>query len=213
MQSREKCLGLYLMSAFYMLVSTPAFAGVLMENPNAEEVYFLQQEYAHTAPDLSALAQTYTNVKIADEFHKPSLVNQVVAQLRQQEASVQGVTMITVDLNAEFSPYDAEYGEYDFDINDGTYIPYQAFDGLIQIDLLNGTDAQSWSLKPDLAQAVLDKSGGTRQVTLALKLQLENSPPGVEGQPLVLNARILSYDVLAQTSGMRLGHVDVNSGN
>lgn len=214
MKQHHKFLGRHLVSALGLLLGAPAIAGTPLINPNGDEIYFLQQEYSQTTPVLNSLAQADDSVINADEFQKQHALNQVVGQLKQQEASVKGVTTITVDLNTTFTPYDSDYGEYDFNISDGTYIPYTAFQETyqpkaVQIDLINGTDAQSWSLKPDLAQSVLDKTGGTREVILALKLQLESSPPGVQGQPLVLNAKVLSYDVLTQTGGIRIGHVDV----
>ena len=182
-----------------------------LDNPDAETIYFLQQEYSNTIPDLNALAQTDPNVQNADEFHKTEVANQVASELKQREAVTHGVKIITVNLDSQFDPYDSDYQEYDFDISDGTYISYTAFNQQVQVDLTNGTEAQTWSLKPDLAEKVLNKTQGTRSVTLALTLEMEASPPSVDGQPLVLNAKILSYDVLTQFDNFRLGHVNVSS--
>jgi hypothetical protein len=201
-------------SAAFLLTSghfSRASDAVQLDNPDAEAVYLLQREYSNTPPDLNALAQTDPNVQNADEFHKTEIADQVASELKQREAVIQGIKIITVNLDSQFDPYDSDYQEYDFDISDGTYISYTAFNQQVQIDLTNGTDAQTWSLKPDLAQKVLNKTQGTRSVTLALTLELEASPPGVDGQPLVLNAKILSYDVLTQFDNFRLGHVDVTS--
>jgi hypothetical protein len=196
---------------FSLYLSAAAYADALLINPDDVTIFLLQQKFSNSNPDLVALSQGDPAVKAADEFHQQAAIDQDVAQLKADEATLQGVTTIVLNLDSSFSPYDSDYNEYDFDISDATYISYSLWGQQFQIDLTNGTDAQSWSLKPDEAEKVLDRNNGSRNVTLVLTLKLLDSPAPVAGQPAVLNAQIVSYDVLAETGSMRLGHVVVSS--
>lgn len=192
--------------------SFPAMAARTLPNPTPQEIYFLQQQYAHTTPDLTALAKTFLNVELANQFQEPALIQQVVAQLKQQEASVQGVNIITLNLNSWLPQYNSQYKEYDFSISDGTLISFSAFDQNTQICLTNGTTAQTWSLPPARAEQVLNEVVNNG-VILALTLQLKPSPSSVDNQSSILNAKILSYDVLT-SNGVKIGHVTVkDNGN
>jgi hypothetical protein len=126
-------------------------------------------------------------------------------------ASLQGVEKIIVNLGSHFSEYDAQYNEYDFDINDGSYIAYSAFGRQVRIALTNGTKAQTWKLGPKEAEEALRKNKGDRLATLVLTLMLLESPPAVDGEPVVLNARVIGYDVLTGYSHVKLGSVVVDN--
>jgi hypothetical protein len=183
----------------------------ILDNPDSVSVYLLQEIHSNSAPDFVALAGNDPSVKAADEFHKQALQDQIATQLRAKFAALQGVDTIVVNLYSTFGPYDSDYGEYDFDINSGSFIDYTALGQQVEIALTNGNDAQSWPLKPDAAAKVLDLSNQQRNVTLVLTLALENSPPPLYGQPGVLNTKVISYDVLAGQTTNKLGHVVVQS--
>ena len=144
-------------------------------------------------------------------FHKQALQDQIVGQLKAKFAALQNITTIVVNLYSTFGPYDSDYDEYDFDINSGSFIEYDALGQQVQIVLANGNDAQSWPLKPDEADKVLDLDNQQRNVTLVLKLALESSSPPIYGQPGVLNTKVISYDVLAGQTSIKLGHVNIQS--
>jgi hypothetical protein len=119
------------------------------------------------------------------------------------------VQTVVVNMNSTLSEYDNDHHEYDLDINDGSFISYYIFGRTVQLALTNGTAAQVWSLADNEAESVLKRNHGGRYVTLVLNLSLMESPPAVDGQPMILNARITGYDILAGFGSMRLGHVDV----
>lgn len=60
---------------------------------------------------------------------------------------------------------------------------------------------------------MLRKNMGQRDVTLSLVLELIESTPAVDGESLVLNAKIVGYDILSGGYGdkIKLGYVVVES--
>ena len=137
-------------------------------------------------------------------------MHDAIARLKARNASLDGVKTIVVNLMTTFSEYDARYQEYDFDINDGTYISYSnGLGGDLRIALTNGTKAQIWKLNPTEAEQILHKNNGFRNVTLALTLLLLPSSSAVGGEPIVLKAKIVRYDVLGENSNVKLGDVAV----
>ncbi len=188
-----------------------AVADPVLGNPDPSTVLLLQYKFSRTEPPYAALALLDNAVRSADEFHKAEAIRQADAALRARAAGLAGVEKITVNLVTRFSDYDAQYGEYDFDLNDGTYISYTAFDRQVQIALTNGTSAQSWKLDAKEAEEALRKNKGNRSATLALLLSLSESLPPVNGAPPVLNAKIVSYDIFTQFGNVRLGHIVVDA--
>jgi hypothetical protein len=195
----------------FMTSGAKAQPNHILDNPDNISVYLLQEKYSNSAPDFVSLAQNDPSVKGADEFHKQALQDQIVAQLKAKFAALQNIDTIVVNLYTTFGPYDSDYDEYDFDINSGSFIEYDALGQEVEIALTNGNDAQSWPLKPDDAEKVLDLNDQQRNVTLVLTLKLQSSSPAIYGQPGVLNAKVISYDVLANQTNVRLGHVNVQS--
>ncbi len=188
---------------------TVAYAAGIVNNPDASAVYLLQYRFAHLVPAYEAMTLWDSAVRSADEFHKPEAIRQADANLRAKAASLESVKTIVVNLGSRFTEYDTQYNEYDFDINDGSYIPYTAFGREVRIALTNGTKAQIWKLAPKDAEDVLRKNRGDKFATLVLTLSLLDSPPAVQGEPMVLNAKIVGYDVLAHFGSARLGSIVV----
>ena len=206
-----RAFGLLLAGALAVLVSaTASHAAEAINNPDSSTVFLLQYKYSHTPVPYEAMAQRDSAVRSADEFHKPEAVKQAVARLEARAASLEGVKRIIVNLASTFSEYDTQYHEYDVNLSDGTYIPYNNASGReLRIALTNGTKAQTWPLNPQEAEDVLRKNNGSRDATLVLTLLLLPSPPAVDGEPVVLNAKIVGYDVLAQFGNAKLGSVVV----
>jgi hypothetical protein len=191
--------------------ATASLAAESINNPDSSTIYLLQCKFSRTAPAFEAMAQTDGNVKAADEFHKADLIKRVSASLRDKFTGLEGVNEVTVSLANHFSEYDAQNNEYDFDIGDSTYVPVHAFGHELRIDLTNGTNAQAWKLAPKEAEEVLRKNKGARFVRLVLRLALQPSPPATEGEPIVLNAKIVSYDVLNSLNNVKLGNAVVEN--
>lgn len=193
-----------------LILPVHAWAQTTLVNPSPISLLLLQARYSATSPDYKALVETLPSVQQADEFHKAQVISDEVKKLQQTYASYKNVSNVVINLDNSFEPYDSDNDEYDFDIDDGTYISYTALGRSLQVDLTNGTASQSWQLSPQAAQTVLDTNGGNRQVVLVLNLHLEQSPPPIDGQTAVLNASIISYDVLGVFTNQKLGHVDVS---
>ncbi len=209
-----RAVGSLLAFVFAVLISAGASqAAEVVNNPDFSTVFFLQHKFAHTVPSYEATAQWDDTVRSADEFRKPAAIAQAVARLKARAASLDGVKRIVVNLMTTFADYDARYQEYDFNINDGTYIDYNnGLGGDVRIALTNGTKAQTWKLNPAEAEEILRKNKGFRSVTLVLSLVLLPSPPAVGGELAILNAKIVGYDILAEQSHAKLGSVVVERG-
>jgi hypothetical protein len=188
-----------------------AYAADIVVNPDASTIFLLQCEFAKTDPPYDAITHWGSTVQSSDEFHRPEAIKEAGASLHAKAGGLQGVNKIIVNLGSRFSEYDAQYGEYDFDINDGSYITYSAFGRQVRIALTNGTRAQTWKLTPKEAEDALRKNKGDRLATLVLTLMLLDSPPAVDSEPMVLNARVIGYDVLTGYSHVKLGSVVVDN--
>jgi hypothetical protein len=186
-------------------------AAEIINNPDAATIYLLQCKFSGTAPAYEAMAEADSGVKAADEFHKTELAKQLAASLKARFASLEGVKEIAVSFVNHFTEYDAQNGEYDFDISDGTYVPASAFGRELHIALTNGTLAQIWKLGPKEAEEALRKNKGDRWVRLALRLALQPSPPAIDREPVTLNTKIVGYDVLNRFSNLKLGSATVEN--
>jgi hypothetical protein len=191
-----------------------AYAAELLNNPDPATLTLLQDIFSQTAPAYDVLAACDATVRAADEFHMPGALTQAEARLKARFDSLHGVAGATVNMFSTFAEYDSQYGEYDLDINDGSYISaFNACGRDVRIALTNGTTAQTWKLGSADAEQVLRKNHAQRGVTLALRLAFLASPPASDGEPIVLNAKIVGYDVLAGFNNVRLGTVVVRDGH
>lgn len=202
--------GFLLLLAAACLGAPLARAQGVLVNPEPTTLYFLQQRLAHTLPPLDALTQFDPDVQHADEFHKKDAVDKARNRLVAKQESVNGVTELVINLQSNFGEYDDQYKEYDFDLSDGTNIPFQwPFSREVRLALTNGTKAQTWSLSPDEAAAVLAKTKGRRYATLVLKMKVLDSPPAVDGEPMIINCKIEEYEILDNFTSRHLGKVVV----
>jgi hypothetical protein len=199
------------MVAIQLAGGAAVHATEIVNNPDPTTIYLLQCKFSGTAPAYEAMAQADSTVKAADEFHKAELAKQLAASLKARFASLEGVKEITVNFVSHFTEYDSQNGEYDFDISDGTYVPANAFGRDLRITLNNGTIAQTWKLGPKEAEEALRKNKGDRWVRLALRLALQSSSPAVDREPIVLNTKIVGYDVLNRFSNVKLGSAVVET--
>jgi hypothetical protein len=195
----------YVALAIAALTGAQSHAAALLNNPNASTIYLLQCKFAHVTPPYAAMAQMDDKARSADEFQRPEIIKRAEAGLRETAASLDGVDAIVVNLGSRFSEFDTQYNEYDFDINDGSFIPYNAFGRQMRLALTNGTKAQAWKLGVPEAEEVLRKNKGNRYATLVMTLSLMESPPATDGEPMILNAKIVRYDVLTQFGNVKLG--------
>lgn len=125
-----------------VLLPIPSWATRLLVNPEGPDLYFVQQRLAHTQPPFDTLAELDSDVKAAYEFHRKDAFSKALDRLRAKDKGVEDVQEVVVNLNAMFSEYDSKYKEYDFDINDGSYISYNnVFGRELRLALTNGSVA------------------------------------------------------------------------
>jgi len=195
------------------ICTAPSLAAETVNDPDFITAFLLQQKYSHTTPSYEDVAQWDGAIARMDEFKRPDAIRDAAARLRAKAANLSGVKIAVVNLWNNFTEYDTQYGEYDFDINDGTYVSFSDLHGHeARIALTNGTKAAIWKLNTGDAAAVLRRNDGNRQVTLVLTLLLLPSPPAAPGEPFTLNAKVMRYDVLGGYNHARLGTVTVERG-
>ncbi|MDR3527658.1 MAG: hypothetical protein P4L57_10280 [Rhizomicrobium sp.] len=190
--------------------TTVCRAADIIVDPDVSTVFLLQSKFSHTVPHYDTIAEWDPAVRVADEFQKPVAIKQVVAKLRARAASLEGVKQVVVNLRSAFSEFDDQYQEYEFDFDDGTYIPFDSgYGNQVRIALTNGTKARTWKLNPKDAELVLRRNRGLRNVRLVLTLLPLPSPKAVGNDAPVLNAKIIGYDVVSGSSNVKLGSVAV----
>ncbi len=107
-----------------------------------------------------------------------------------------------------FGEYDTKYREFDFNLGNGTRIQYTAYGREISLVLTNGGRAQNWTLEPSEAEDVLRRTSGDRHVVLLLKLEVTGTAPAVGAGALLINTRIVEYEIRGH-GNVRLGNVVV----
>lgn len=193
------------------LVASPVAATQqsVLAQPSALDLHLLAYHIAGAEPPLSALAALDPKVRAADEFKRASVAEEVERQLQSRVQSLEGVKRLKVNLSANLGEFDAKYNEYDFvGLGDGTYIPSQSpFGREVRLALTNGSEAQAWKLEPKEAEAVLQRNRGSRYVTLVMTLEILTAQAPIDGQPLVIDTKVVEYDVLGSDESVRLGKV------
>lgn len=190
--------------------SAPLEEGKLLVDPAGVDVFFLQYAISGASPDFTELANLDPAVQAANEFSRNATRARVEGELRARAGSVQGTTLLQVNLNDSFGEFDSKYREYDFKMGNGSVIPYFAVFGReVDLALTNGGLAQSWRLEPSEAEDILRRTGGDRNVLLVLRLQILNAPPAMNGAPMRINTRILEYGIRSSLKDIPLGKVVV----
>jgi hypothetical protein len=185
-------------------------ADELVPNPDGITLYFLHTTLAHEEPFYEKLASLDREVQAADEFHRDAITQKATERMKAKVKSVADTKFLLVNLNSKFGEYDSQYKEYDFDVDDGAWIPFEAFGRAIHVNLANAGKARIWSLDPDAAAFALKKVKGNRNVVLKLKLEVIDSPAAVDNEPIVINAKIVEYDIVGGSDNARLGKVIIN---
>lgn len=186
-----------------------AEAGRTLVQPADLDLFFLTYQAAGVEPPFAVLAGRDPKVGQADEFTRQKAAEEVERQLRARAESVRDVRFLQLNLNATFGEYDSRYGEFTFaGLGDGTYISSGSpFGSNVRVALINGGQAQGWPLDAQEAEAVLQRNRGERWVTLVLRLEIVGAAQPVDGVPLVLDTKIVGFDVMAGDGRTRLGRV------
>lgn len=180
--------------------------------PTGEDLVFLAYRMAGVEPPFAAWAAADRRIMAVDEFRRGAAEKALEGTMRARLEQIKDVHEIQMNLRTRFGEYNDRYSEFDFDMNDGTYVFYVTSlrrSGVI-VRLTNGSLAQSWSLPPAEAAKVLHLTGDDRNVTLSMKLKpVAATVPASESDPLSIDARVVEYDIVSERNNLRLGHVVV----
>jgi hypothetical protein len=205
--------------AFYgvfTLGASSAFGEIppaILIDPSPDDLIFLAYSLAGATPPFDTWGAADPSVTSLDEFHQAAAAQALSAKMQARYNKIKGTTEIRIAVDTTFGDYNTQYGEFDFDINDGTNVPYQTplNQGGLIVNLTNGGLAQSWTISASDAEKVLALTKGSRNVVLTMTLKLNDATLPVEsGDQIAIDATVLEYDIAEQFNSMRLGHVVVS---
>lgn len=182
-----------------------------LNEPKADDLAFIAYRVARVEPPFTSWAEDV--VKPLDEFKRPNAQRVIETTMRSRFEQLKNTNVLRINLSSSFGEYDDQYHEFDFNINDGSFIPFDMpfHNTRITINLTNGSIAQAWPLPPADVEKLLHKLKNRRYVTLSLKLQVIRATAStISGEPISLDTKILEYDILNDLTSAKLGHVDVH---
>lgn len=188
-------------------------APIILINPSAEDLVLLAYNLAGTTPPFDTWAAADPSVTSLDEFHRASAAKALSATMQARYNKIKNMGEIKIEVDTTFGDYNSQYGEFDFDMSDGTNVPYQTplNQGGIVVNLTNGGMAQSWTLSSANAEKVLALTKDDRNVALTMTLKLNDATlPTNNGDPISIDTTVVGYDIANEQSKMRLGHVAVS---
>jgi hypothetical protein len=188
----------------------------LLRYPSVDYLYLLSYALWGQEPPIAELVKLDPAVKGANEFNRDSAERKAEADLRARASEVAGTRFLEVVVRGSLGTYDGRRKEFNFAIADGgSFRLGTGFDNFVDLVIWNGDDSSSWPMEPDVAEGIVRRNQGSREVDLHLKLELELAPMRVsdytftKGRPLIeVNGRILAYEIRT-TQGALLGKVVV----
>jgi hypothetical protein len=167
-------------------------------------------QLANSQPPIEKWADAAPSVRQANEFGKQAAAEKEVSRLRAELYSLADVGFVRLNINMEFSQYDASLGEYTLrGFGADNYLQYSCFaDKQLRVRLDNSPWAQSWPLKPAEAEQVLQRNGGSRSIVAVSRIELVGAEPDSQQGPLVLIGKLREVTILGVTN-VRLGSVVV----
>jgi hypothetical protein len=185
-------------------------SGKTLVDPTGVDLFFLQYSLSGLEAPFGEIASLDQRVRSGNAVSPDAARTRVEAELRARADAVRGTEFLEVNLNETFGMYDSKSKELDFDMVDGTFIPFHhVFGREVDLVLTNGSQAQAWKLEPAEAEDVFRRNGGDRRVLLALKLQVLDAPPAVGSGPTKIDTRVLEYEVKSAWKRTDLGKVVV----
>jgi hypothetical protein len=194
--------------------SSPALADGLLAQPSDDAMCLLYFQFAKTAPPLDDFAAQAAAVRQANEFDRAKATAAEKAKLEALVTSLQSVTSIRVNIGMSLGEYNSAQSEYDLSgFGADEFVSYGCFDGQFRMRLRfdNAPYAQSWSLDPAAAEAVLKRDQGTRDVIAVTTVDLTGVDPAGPGDPPVLVGNVREVSVVGGNNRAPLGHYVVKA--
>lgn len=177
-------------------------------NPDDSTMVFLYYDLAGIQPPIDRWVEDDSRVKMAQPIDKAATRAAVRAELEAAGAAVRGVGVIRVTMNANLSDYDPTYSEFTVRaLAPSSVLTFSTLGQKVEVGFNNGLTAQIWKVPAEEAQAIRDKIGYTRNVSVNALLGITSVQPGPGGGRI--SANVLEYELREDTTGTTLARVNV----
>lgn len=176
-------------------------------NPDDSTMVLLYYDVAGLAPPLADWVEKDSRVQMARPADKAAQRDIVHAELAAAAASLKGIGVVRISMNADLSDYDPTYEEFTVRaFAPSSVVTFSAFGEKVSLRFGNGRDAQTWRVAPADAQTVRDKvSYGSVSVDALLAITAVNPAP----KGGTLTANVVEYEMRETLRGAIVGRVQV----
>lgn len=177
-----------------------------LNNPDNATMVFLYYDLAGIAPPVEQWVEADQRVRYAPGPDKAARRNAVRAEFQAGLAAVRGVGVLQLTLQAGLSSYDPSYGEFTVGaLSPGAVYTFQSQEQTVRLQFDNALSAQSWSVPPDQAQAIVDRIG-TDPLLLDATLRIRKVLPGPGGGTVI--AHVDSWSLRDSRNGTTVTRVN-----
>jgi hypothetical protein len=178
-------------------------------NPDDTTMVFLYYDLAGIAPPIDAWVEEDSRVRFAQPIDKAGKREEVRAEMASGAASVRGIGLVRLSMNANLSDYDPTYGEFTVRaLAPSSTVEFKALGQKVSVKFANGRTAQIWAVPQDQAQAIRDKIGYGHQASLDVLLRITGVQPGPGGG--TLTTEVVEYEMRNNRTGQVIGRVRAN---
>jgi hypothetical protein len=175
-------------------------------NPDPNTMVFLYYELAHIPLPMDTWIEDDSRVRFAPAPDKASRRAAVRSELESAAASVKGIGMLRLTMNANLSDYDPSYGEFTVRaFAPSSMITFPALGQKVSVNFTNGRTAQIWRVAPPEAQGIRDKIGYSGNVEADALLRITNVLPGPGGG--TVSTEVVEYELRETQRGVTLARV------
>lgn len=170
-----------------------------LSNPNDETMVFLYHDLTGIPVPVDRWVEADSKVSYAQPVDRAAAREEVKAGIVAGAASVKGVGLLHLTMNANISDYDPTYGEFTIRaFAPNSSLAWRAFGEEVALKFGNGRQAETWSVPVADAQAIRDHlSAGPAEVDALLRIK--HVLPGSGGGEIV--ADVVSYELRRTDNG------------
>ncbi|MEZ5565182.1 MAG: hypothetical protein R3F24_06525 [Gammaproteobacteria bacterium] len=177
-------------------------------NPDNSTMVFLYYDLAGIPPPMDNWVEGDSRVQYAPGPEKAANRKTVKAELESAAASVHGIGVLHLSMSANLSDYDPTYGEFTVQaLSPSQEVEFQALGQKVSLRFANGRVAQIWKVPAAESQAIRDKIGRSRNVSMDVTLNILGVLPAPGGG--VISTNVVDYELRDNQSGSVLARVQV----
>jgi len=179
-----------------------------LTNPDDSTMVLLYHDLAGLPVPADKWVENDSKVKYGAPADRASRRDQVRAAITAGAASVKGIGLIRLTMNANLSEYDPSYSEFTVRaLAPSSVVSWKAFDENVSLKFGNAQKAQTWSVPKEEARAVRDRIQYVGSVEINVVARIERVEPGPNGGEITAN--VIEYELRNTSSGTTVGRVRV----